>query len=946
MKKPLILETKLIPPDCSRMLPRIRLVDDFSSSDERLTVLCADAGYGKTTLMGQFYQSLRDSQGIWYQFSSADRALAVFLAHMVEGVNRHLPEFGVSLERALPGKMDDADKCESYLTVFINEISGAATAPFVFFFDEFQLVKDFEYIAGAVQFLITHLPPDFRVVIASRGKPSLSLGRLRTQRNLKEIDTEDLRFTIEEMAEIFNGCCGRELDEEELKVWYAATEGWPVAIVLARNLLTVDRRLPIHVNPELLGVHGAIAGYLAEEVWSELSDELQQFLIETSILEAVEVRICDQALTAGDGKPNSARHLRELETRNLMITCLEEGKSYIYQPLVRQFLKNKLEQSMPISDIDALNGRYGKAYADHEQYDFAIHHFLESRSPALAVDIIETKGGAILEAGHYDTVAEWLSQIPEDTIMVRPWMSYYSARTSEHKGDVELAVRWYKAAADGFARDGDSDGLFACALSQAEFFFMRDMHAQSLENAAESLKWAMTPEQKVAALSRMATQNLLLGFGQEALELMEQATDLCDVTMVETRFVLATNGMASSWFAGEFQLLQDKAVELQGESSMRSPMLIRFYILTWKIFSLYEMGRYEEALAAIAERSEYLGDEDQQLRMGYEFLRGVVLLNIEDGDTGQKIIEALDREVGDSRVLGPFYSPKYLGSHFRRQGDLDKAIEAHSMYLHHRDGGNQYSAASCLVNLGADRLRRKHDDPQGINDLEEAQILAVRHGYKYISTQVHYIFACSAFEDGDEERALVEIGKSLQLAALYQHNNFIIQEGRISTGLLALAFMHDIEREYMIGILPSIGPIALEDFASLLNSGSPQIKAAAITALTASGGVAAAPYIRRVLRDQDVSVRRAANAELRCLRSTIDAPEEILTRRENQVMELMAEGMSNAELAERLYISEPTAKTHISSIFRKLGLTSRSQVAAIYQKNNNCAGSDESGRGN
>lgn len=912
------------------MLPRARLVDDFGQNDVRVTILCADAGYGKTTLMGQFYQDLDGKLGVWYQLGLGDKNMAVFLAHLVEGVSSHMTGFGAAMDRALSGMKNTDGDWESYLTVFINEIS-ASDKPFVFFFDEFQLANDFENIRDAVQFLIKYLPTDYRVVLASRERTSLSLGRLRTQRKLKEIDTEDLRFTMEEMEGVYRGCCEKDLNEDELRIWYTATQGWPVAIVLSRNLLTIERRIPEHVNPELLGEHGTIAGYLAEEVWSELDDELKQFLMVTSILDTVDIEICDQALMAGEGK-SSVGLLREMEARNLMISCLEEGRSYIYQPLVRQFLSMKLEQIMPVAEVDDLHRRYGEAYDGNGQYDLAIQHYLQSRSPDLAVGIIETRGEAILDAGHYKTLAKWLSQIPVKTITARPWLAYYSAKSSERLGDLAGAERWYEVAEKGFSSRSDAAGSYACAMSMAEFFFMRDMHRRSLEKAIDARKWAVTPEHKVAAFSRMATQNLLLGYGQEALELLKQAAALCDGTMVDTRFVLEVTELVPLWFAGEFPALHDEVIRLQRASSPRSLMFARFQILCWKVLALYEMARYEAALAAIDERSGYLGDEDQLFRLGFEFLRGVVLLNVGDGQAGREIIEGIDREVGDSKVLGPFYTPNYLGAYLRRQDELERAIEVHSSCLHHRDGGNQYTAASCLVNLGAARIRgRQHSE--GIRNLEEARALAADHGYRFISTQACFNFAWAALEKGDNDKALAEIRKALKNASLYQHNNFIIEEGKISAGLIAFAFGHGIEQEYLLSVLPSIGPVAIEALAELLKSDSASVRTVAITALSASGGVAAAPYIRRVLRDEDLDVRRTASSELRRLRMSIDSPEKILTRRENQVMELIAEGMSNAEISERLYISEPTAKTHISRIFRKLGLTSRSQVAALFQKN-------------
>ena len=187
-------------------------------------------------------------------------------------------------------------------------------------------------------------------------------------------------------------------------------------------------------------------------------------------------------------------------------------------------------------------------------------------------------------------------------------------------------------------------------------------------------------------------------------------------------------------------------------------------------------------------------------------------------------------------------------------------------------------------------------------------------------------------ERGEREEALREIAESLSSASRYQQNNFIIQEGKVSTRLLAFAFENDIEREYLISIFSRVGSVALPALAPLLKSDSALVRTAAITALGVAGGAEAAPHLRSLLRDPDQTVRRAANAELARLRSTIDEPEKILTPRENRVLELLKEGLSNAEIAERLFISEPTVKTHVTRIFKKLGMTRRSQAAVHFLK--------------
>jgi len=366
--------------------------------------------------------------------------------------------------------------------------------------------------------------------------------------------------------------------------------------------------------------------------------------------------------------------------------------------------------------------------------------------------------------------------------------------------------------------------------------------------------------------------------------------------------------------------------------SPQAPEFTRFSLLFYKVLNLYETASYEEALMTIEEESR-CGAEDIFRKLCLKFLRGVVLVCIGDGKKGYEIVENISRKMGETILLGPYFSNNYLSAWYRRHGSPVKAVEAIKTELSfNRERGNQYSIASCLVNLGANKMRKaKARGAAGMAELEEAHEIAQRRSYQYILTQVHFHRAWKALQTGEMGTALREITQSLDLAARYRHDNFIVQEGRLSLELLAFAFEQDVHRNYLLKIYGFIGPEAMPVLAPLLKSDSALVRAATVKALAVTGDTGAAPLIRCARRDKDSIVRRAANAELARLRSSIGEPEKILTKRENQVLALMAEGLSNSEIAENCYISELTVKTHISHIFKKLGFTRRSQAAVYCQ---------------
>ena len=117
---------------------------------------------------------------------------------------------------------------------------------------------------------------------------------------------------------------------------------------------------------------------------------------------------------------------------------------------------------------------------------------------------------------------------------------------------------------------------------------------------------------------------------------------------------------------------------------------------------------------------------------------------------------------------------------------------------------------------------------------------------------------------------------------------------------------------------------ALSDGAAgyLLKDATPEDLSQAINvAMSGSGNVLSPRVIANLFEDQDPGRRDNGNGVRRS--------EYSLTNRENDILALLSEGRSNREIAQALFLSEKTVKAHLAAIFRKLGVTNRTQAAMM-----------------
>ena len=459
-----ILATKLfIPPSRPRIVTRPRLIDRMNAGlHGKLTLVSAPAGFGKTTLVGEWL-SVGQRPAAWLSLDEADSDIARFLLYLVAALQKIDP--GIGKEAAAALQSPQAPPPESILTTLLNDLVEVPDNS-VLVLDDYHLV-DAEAVDRALAFLLERLPPGMHLVIATREDPNLPLARLRAQGQLNELRAADLRFTTAEAAELFAQGSGFALSPDDIAALDARTEGWIAGLQLAGLALqgAASKQGPRDAGTfikSFTGSHRFALDYLLEEVLHQQPEGVQAFLLRTSILDRLCGPLCEAVLAAAPG--SAAETLAYLERANLFIVPLDdERRWYRYHHLFADALRQRLQQSLASSagggavSAAELHLRASAWYEGNGLEVEAFHHAAAARDFTRAERLIEGGGMPLYFRGVLIPVLNWLKSLPTEVLDARPilWTAYASATLATGQAeDAKEKLRAAESALEGVPLDG------------------------------------------------------------------------------------------------------------------------------------------------------------------------------------------------------------------------------------------------------------------------------------------------------------------------------------------------------------------------------------------------------------------------------------------------------------------------------------------------------------
>lgn len=883
-----ILATKLyIPPRRPETVPRPGLIARLNAGlHRRLTLISAPPGFGKTTLVGDWISQCQ-RPAAWLSLDEGDRDLTRFLVYLMAAVQTVHADFGTGVLGLL--QTPQPPKSEIILTALLNDLSRLVE-PLLLVLDDFHLI-DARPVEQALAFMLEHLPPQLHLVLATREDPPLPLARLRARDQLTELRIRDLRFSSAEVADFLNQSMQLSLSPENIAALEARTEGWIAGLQLAA--ISVQGHTDANrFIASFTGSHRFVMDYLVEEVLLQQTDEVKLFLLQTAILTQLSASLSDAVLAAPF--PTGARILDYLDQANLLVVRLDDARQwYRYHHLFADMLHARLLRESP-GLVPVLHGRASLWFEQHNSLPDAIRHALAAQDVLRSADLLERAWPEMDGAFQTKAWLSWIEHLPDSVIRCRPVLSTCYGWALLNDGRLEAGQLWLQHAEDELERP---ESVARVVVDPAQFQLLpasiataRAFLAQTLGDTENTLKFAaqaLTHLPKTEAIRRCVVTSIL-GLTHWARGDLELAfRELADSMAGFRQAGQHTFALSGSFGLADIRKTQgrlhaavsvyEQALKLAGEQGDPPPQGTTDLYL-----GLGDLCREQgdlEAASRHLQMADRLGDAAGLPDWRYRWCLAQSRLALSQQDDAAALV-LLDRaETLYYRTPVPNLRPVQAmrARVWIRQGSLGKAqdwarqrrevLEAEFSFL------SEYEQITLArLELASYQARSGQDFPQELTErLTRLKHAAEAGGRKDSLIEICLLQALVCQLKNHPAEALEALGQALELAEPEGYVQVFLDEGAALIPLLARIQ----------------GPMAAYA-ASLLAAARP-----AAAGLPSQQGLI-----------------------------------EPLSQRELEVLQLIAQGLSNQEISDRLFIALSSVKGHNQNIFGKLGVSRRTEAVA------------------
>jgi len=880
-----LIQTKLHRPRLrADLVERPRLLTQLEcGAEHKVTLISAPAGYGKTTLLCQWLETCPHPSA-WLSLDENDSGLDAFVSYFVAAVQSAYPDACAGVRELLHAP--SSPLWEHTASVLVNDLAELPNA-LTLALDDYHFIHE-PHVHQFLAQVIRYLPEKVHLAVASRIDPPLALDHLRAGRELAEIRARDLRFSERETEAYLATVLAPELAHESATLLEQRTEGWIVGLHLASLWL----RGTDNPTEALTGFGGDttqfVAEYLANEVLSRQPARVRQFLLQTSILNRFCADLCDALVELPIG--SSSALLDDLDRANLFLISLgKEGGWSRYHHLFQEMLRAALLSQANADEVAALHSRASDWFAAHGHIEDALHHALAAGDIESAAQLVEENAHGLLNRLERSTLERWLALLPREAVLQRPrllaaqaWLLYRQAQVATVDTILSAAESHLHNAEDSIppADERPVWGLIY-ALRSTTAYVLHDDFLRCATLAEQALEWLPITERgaRSTALGYWSLARQALGDKEMAIRRLEQA-------------------------------LADPAPQGLAPTQLYHGLCLVHYLSG----DLHQMlGATQRSLAYASELNHI------NAVTGAHWLSGLLHYEWNNHSTATSHFSEVVKWQHTAQFVTTSACMLGLARIFQAQGELEKAQEMIDSLRAETLRLDSVNLLPPLDSIQADQWLQQGDVAQALRWARSLNPQGLGEPFFWFElpslTQARIIIAAGTDQ---EVRAVRRALQDKLTVARKQHR---VQ--RVIPILAHLALVYDRLGDVDHGFAARRQTPSQAEPGGLIRSfvdAGPQLKELLLQ--TKQPGVNP-HYLAEILTAFDATPPG----------DVLDAGPAIhLTRREEEILRLMHDGLTNEEIASKLVISVHTVKRHATNIYRKLDVRGRWQAIRKAQR--------------
>ncbi len=885
-----MLLTKLhIPSSGQNIVHRTALFEKLNSGLERkLILVSAPAGFGKTTVVSDWIDQ-KKIPTVWFSIDNGDNDPAVFLGYIISGIQNIHADFGRSALQLL--NSPDSPSFESTTSLLINEILDIKHN-FLLVLDDFHLIKSNE-VLRIVSYLLDHIPGNIHIVILTRSDPALSVSRLRSQQQLVELRLSDLSFSANDISVLFNKKLKLGLSVDDVYSLETKTEGWIAGLQLTALSMQGREDISGYIQG-LAGDNRYIMDYLLEEVLKIQTDDVKEFLLQTSILEQISAPLCNSVLNRND----SQQILEMLEKNNMFLIPLDNERNwYRYHHLFADLLKQRLHLRSKTA-IAELHNKASDWFRINSMPLFAIEHAIVignfEKSILFLGEIVET----MWKNGQHAAILKYGDLLPDELIKKNADFCLFYAWILIIAGQIQKAEPFLVSAgiiANNSINDKSSSD---CEIQENKilsgkicvaFAYLYSMKAnpekalsfctEALKNLKEdepfwnswawySVGWAKEVCGNIAEC--VGAFEKALAYAKKSGSIYLISTNAYNVAYMEQRM-----GQYTSAYRKCSELIEYMKDSGYSEITRSEPTYVELYACMAEIECM--RTDFEEALANIKiAYSSSRNFSNSSYKVWVRLIYALILFGRGDNAGIFKLLNEIDDIIKDN-IISPAARAVYIdmkGKILIERNELEKAGN-----FFKENGLGTDKEISYLENRGYLSFvllliaELKFKEAEKI--LTGLQTMSYAANWVETLIAVKIIYAILYKHTGDKEKAVANLLEALEYAA---DENI----------LMSFIYYHDRIKDLLTDVFKR--------------------QATAKTNIP-----------KRLTDKLKLAIEKREKLKIINLESG-------LSDRELDTLKLIAEDLTNQEIADRLFISANTVKSHLKNVFLKLDVDNRTKA--------------------